>query len=630
MNRTATSTATRLKLGRLALRFLFCTTVLLSLQAWGETWKLLGPEGGTARSLAYDPQDSNRIFLGTGTGAVFLSTDGGRHWSYCTQLGGGDYVLDHIVTDPDEPKTIFISAWSAEDPKRGDLFRSRDGGFTWEPLPAMHGKSIRALAISGTSPSTLVAGAIDGIYRSATSGDTWKKISPEGDAEIRNIQSVALDPKDSNVIYAGTWHLPWKTKDGGNTWQKVSRGLDYDSDVFSIMVDGSNPNIVLASACSGIYRSTTGGRTFRKVQDIPYSARRTHVLRQNPRNLRIIFAGTTEGLWRTVDGGTSWTRASRRSIVVNDVLIDPRHSNRVLLATDRLGVLLSEDGGRTFAPSNDGYARRYVTAIVADRNNPTNLYVGIANDRESGGVFSFNRDDERWQQMSNGLGGRDVLSLQQTVKGDLVAGTGQGIFLLGRKSRRWHPTELAAAEDSQNQLSTRRHAVNSRPTSVISDARVNNLDLRDGRWLAATSHGLLKSMDEGRTWSGGEILGLQDFIAVESLDNLVVATTGTAIVVSDDGGTRWHLSVAPKGIRSLVLTPIGQIIIATRSGGFRSSDEGATWHAMSDGLPEMDISSIYRDEDNARVTGGRRRIDLREPRRRTQLAARSRGGPSDP
>ena len=90
-------------------------------------------------------------------------------------------------------------------------------------------------------------------------GDTWQRISPASDAQIKNIESIAVDPKDPNVIYAGTWHLAWKTADGGATWQHINKGMIEDSDVFSIIVDSSDPSVVFASACSGIYRSADAG-----------------------------------------------------------------------------------------------------------------------------------------------------------------------------------------------------------------------------------------------------------------------------------------------------------------------------------------------------------------------------------
>src|ERR1051325_153414 len=100
-------------------------------------WVLLGPEGGDARSLAYDPRDPSRLFLGTSAGELYLSTDSGAQWSRFAHLGdANDYVLDNIAVDPRDSNTIYVAAWSVET-TGGDLFRSRDGGRTWQALPGM-------------------------------------------------------------------------------------------------------------------------------------------------------------------------------------------------------------------------------------------------------------------------------------------------------------------------------------------------------------------------------------------------------------------------------------------------------------------------------------------------------------
>jgi photosystem II stability/assembly factor-like uncharacterized protein len=124
-------------------------------------------------------------------------------------------VLDHIAIDPNDPINMFVAAWNAQMPNTdGDLFHSKDGGRTWEIVADLHGKSLRALSISIANPRVLVAGALDGIYRSRDGGSTWERISPENHAELRNVESIAIDPANADVIYAGTWHLPWKTEDG--------------------------------------------------------------------------------------------------------------------------------------------------------------------------------------------------------------------------------------------------------------------------------------------------------------------------------------------------------------------------------------------------------------------------------
>src|SRR5207237_22260 len=152
-----------------------------------------------------------------------------------------------------------------------------------------------------------------------------------------------------DIIYAGTWHLPWKTINGGATWHSIKTGIIDDSDVFSIIVDRTDSAVVYASACSGIYKSESAGDSFRKVQGIPASARRTRVLHQDPLQPDTVYAGTTEGLWRTTDAGASWKRITPANVIVNDVLMDPQRPGRVLVATDRGGVLASSDGGATFA-----------------------------------------------------------------------------------------------------------------------------------------------------------------------------------------------------------------------------------------------------------------------------------------
>src|SRR6266853_5315480 len=147
------------------LAFSLVSTALLA----SGSWQALGPDGGDARSLAYDSHNPDHLLLGTSTGQLFVSNDAGHTWSHFARLGGDDYVLDHIAIDPQNPKHIFVSAWSVENQQAGDLFRSHDGGKNWEALSGMRGKSIRALAISASDSKVLVVGALDGIFRSKDS-----------------------------------------------------------------------------------------------------------------------------------------------------------------------------------------------------------------------------------------------------------------------------------------------------------------------------------------------------------------------------------------------------------------------------------------------------------------------------
>jgi photosystem II stability/assembly factor-like uncharacterized protein len=570
-------------------------------------WAVLGPDGGDVRSLAYDPHDPNRIFLGTSTGVIFVSEDGGHNWSRFAKLGSGDdYVLDHIAIDPKNPKTIFVSAWSVQDQSAGDIFRTHNGGKEWEPLSAMHGKSVRAMALSTSDPKIVVAGALDGVYRSRDGGNHWEHIS---DAGVKNIESIAVDPKDPNVVYAGTWHLAWKTSDGGASWQHINKGMIDDSDVFSIIVSSANPSEVFASACSGIYKSTSGGDQFQKIQGIPFTARRTRVLKQDPSNPAVVYAGTTEGLWKSVDEGKTWKRVSNPEVVVNDVLIDPRNSQRVLLATDRSGVLASDDSAATFTTANHGYTHRYVSAILPDNKDTNTLYIGVVNDREFGGVFSSRDGGQSWQQKSSGLDGRDVFTLKQSSNGTLVAGTNKGIFELAPGSAAWHPInnvvlEKTVARTVKLKTGKTKTVASTSSTRSVLEGRVSDTDLGSSRWFAATSAGLFTSKDQGKVWMGGPIAGQQDFVSVQAHESLVVAATRSSVLVSKNAGAAWEpaaLASYPINVRSVTVAPDGQIFVATREGAFHSADSGQSWNHMVAGLPDKDITSVTYDGSHKRL-----------------------------
>jgi len=282
------------------------------------------------------------------------------------------------------------------------------------------------------------------------------------------------------------------------------------------------------------------------------------------------------------------------------VLIDPRNSSRLLLATDRGGVMLSDNGGLSFLSSNHGYTHRYVTAILADVKNPDTIFVGIANDREWGGVFAF-RDMGSWQQKSVGLGGRDVFALKQTANGTLIAGTNHGIFVLDRDGSTWRPSNHLKTKKPSPGLRTAK-TIPLDPASAtdsLMDAKVNDIDIASSRWLVATSAGLFTSTDAGSTWNGGPVLGRKEFVSVHSAGSLLVAATHTDVLLSEDEGTNWQLARLPAqltSIRGLTITPDAGVLIASREGAFRSSDSGKTWELMSNGLPQRDLSFIAYDD----------------------------------
>jgi len=568
-----------------------------------QPWQPVGPDGGNVRSLAIDPKDPDHIFLGTSAGNLYLSTDRGASWSRFARPGNSaEMVLDHIVIDPSDSRNVFAAAWNAQLPNSdGDLYRSHDAGKTWEIVADLHGKSLRALSMAASDPKILVVGALDGIYRSRNGGRDFERISPANHAEIKNVESIAIDPVNPDVIYAGTWHLPWKTEDGGKTWHNIKKGVIDDSDVFSIVIDHEQPANIFISACSGIYRSDSAGELFRKIQGIPYSARRTRMLRMDPLDHNIVYAGTTEGLWKTIDAGATWKHMTGSNIVINDVLIDPRQSSRVLLATDRSGVLASDDGGVTFTASNRGFTHRQAAALLVDRTNTNVLYAGVLNDKEFGGVFVSRNAGQTWKQNSDGLDGRDVFVLRQAVDSTLVAGTDHGIFALPANASRWIPRDLPLAKP-QAAAALRKTPARAAATSELAP-RITVLELGSDKWFAATSTALFVSSDSGATWRAESLPGIGVPVSISVAGKVVAIAGRNAVAVSVSGGESWLPTKtldADFSINSVAVDNSGDVWLAARTGLFRSTDAGDSWKKISS-LRLADIQTIHFDDENHRV-----------------------------
>ena len=127
-------------------------------------------------------------------------------------------------------------------------------------------------------PNVLIAGTFNGMFRSDNSGESWSQLPTQNTPGLVHVESLAIDPRTTNTIYAGTWYLPYKSTDGGKTWKSIKNGIIDDSDIFAIDIDPRDPNHVFMSACSGIYETKNGGDSWEKVQGIPSQSRRTRAI----------------------------------------------------------------------------------------------------------------------------------------------------------------------------------------------------------------------------------------------------------------------------------------------------------------------------------------------------------------
>jgi photosystem II stability/assembly factor-like uncharacterized protein len=594
----------------------FCSIFFTAVPLHAVSWFPLGPYGGDARSFAADTHDPKHLYLGTATGWMYESPDGGRNWKRLSQIERrNDLVIKQILTDPRNSQDLIVGAYSVDRPD-GGIFVSTDGGHTWSIDADMKGQSVRALTRSASNPAILVAGTLQGVFRTVDDAKHWTQISPKGSTEIHEVESLAVDPKNPAVIYAGTWHLPWKTVDAGAHWQNIKQGIIEDSDVFSILIDPQHPQVVYASACSGIYKSMDGAAEFKKIQGIPSTARRTRKLMQDPQHLQTVYAGTTEGLYRSLDGGAQWDRLTGPNVIVNDVYVDPTDSGHVLLATDRGGVLSSTDFAATFQATNNGFSARQVTAFAADPRRPANVYVGVVNDKESGGVFESTTGGVSWLQDSEGLGGRDIFSLGMTPDGVLLAGTNHGIFrlqeglwmdssgqMVQRAPARKPGVRTASHKAASQKAEEQKAPAPAGPAELRFDDVVYSLVRGPLEMFAGTSDGLLRSNLDGSRWAAVKGLELPEARYIALLKSTIFVAGLKQMALSLDGGMRWKSIALPARltqISSVAVDDQKSLWVGGREGVFISPDDGASWRPLKD-LAINQVDGIFFDAAADRI-----------------------------
>jgi photosystem II stability/assembly factor-like uncharacterized protein len=438
------------------------------------SWSVSGPMGGDARDLAMDPSDPHRLLMGTIDGQIYETRDGGRTWARVNNFNRPGLYIDHIIIDPRDPATVYVAAHKHKQP--GGFFKTTDGGQTWRESQQLKTEALHSLTQSPSAPDILVAGSNRGVYRSRDAGETWEQLETSAYPDIRNVESLAVDPRSPDHIYVGTWHLPWKTEDGGRTWKSIKTGMIDDSDVFAIEIDQRNPDHVIASACSGIYESKNGGALWRKVQGIPSQSRRTRDILQHPAHSNVIFAGTTEGFWRSADGGTSWMLTTSRTLEINAIAVHPKEPQTIYIGTNNYGVMISRDGGRNFAPSNEGYSGRRAYFLLPDRERAGRVYAATINTATGGGFFFVSNDGgETWQPSMRNMPSRLIAYsiLQDRADANVIyLGTNLGLYRSADRGASWAPLGAPADKPAPARRPARRRAApQRRPAAAAQPAR---------------------------------------------------------------------------------------------------------------------------------------------------------------
>ena len=337
--------------------------------------------------------------------------------------------ISSIAAVPDDPLTIYVGSAS------GGVWKSKDGGLAWRPVFDEHTQSIGAVAIDPKNPKNLWVGTGesctrnsvsvgDGVYKSTDEGETWQRMGLEN---TERIAQVRVHPADGNTVWAcATGHLwnshedrgVYKTTDGGKTWKKTLY-VDADTGCSDLAVDPQDPKILYAGMWqfrrtpysfysggkgSGLYKSTDGGETWRPLKNgLPAGEKGRIAVAVAPSRPAVVYAlveADDTALYRSDDTGESWQEVNSsfniqaRPFYFAHLAVDPTDFNTVY----KPGLMLTQstDGGKSFS-SGLGFGGSVHSdhhALWINPKNPNEMLLGT-----DGGVYMTYDKSRTWRHI---------------------------------------------------------------------------------------------------------------------------------------------------------------------------------------------------------------------------------------
>ncbi len=403
-------------------------------------WRSIGPAnmGGRTADVESVPGDPNTVFVATASGGLWKTGNGGVTWKPIFERQG-TISLGDIALAPNNPDVVWAGTGESNTRNSvsfGDgVYKSTDGGKTWQHMGLRDTERISAIVINPQNPDVVYVGALGhafganeerGVFMTTDGGRTWTKtlyIDKE-----HGVSDLDIDPTNPNILYAGMWNFerkPWthrsgsekggvyKSIDGGRTWNKLSNGLPKLLGRIGVRVAPSNTNVVYAivEAKEGtLYRSDDRGETFRQVSKETRIVSRGFyytTVRVDPTNENKVYA-VASGLFVSIDGGKTFRSITGRTHIDYHALwIDPRNPKRMWQGQDG-GVAVSHDAGESWEYVNNMPLGQFYQ-IHADNRLPfynimgglqdNGSWTGPSRTREPAGIMN---DD--WRMVSFGDG----------------------------------------------------------------------------------------------------------------------------------------------------------------------------------------------------------------------------------
>jgi len=626
-------------------------------------WRGIGPyRGGRALAVAGIPGESSTFYFGAVAGGVWKTTDRGGTWEVLTD-GTPISSVGAIAVAPSQHDVIYVGTGEAA--PRGNMtygdgvYKSTDGGKTWNHVGLRDSRQIGALIIDPANPDIVLVAALGhafgpnterGVFRTTDGGKSWARVLYKD--ENTGAIDISFDPHDARIVWAALWQArrqPWnfssggpgsglyRSTDGGVTWKQLTgNGLPAGTlgriHVSVSAADSSRVYAMIEAGEGGLYRSDDGGTHWQRVNDDGRLSQRAwyfSTILADPKDRDTVYAANT-GLFRSTDAGKSFELLPARHGDHHGIWIDPVNPDRIIESSDG-GASISFDRGKTWSTQyNQPTAQFYHVSV--DTRFPYYAY-GAQQDNSSVAIAS--RSDEGaivqrdWYDASNGEAG---FVLADPRDANIVYGTNEN--LINRFNKHTMQMQVISAwpvDASGHAAKDLEHRFNWTSPLAMSPFDPDTLyygmerlykTTDDGHSWNAISPDLTRNDKSKQQASGGPIT--KDITSVEYYDTIFaiaesplskgmiwVGTDDGLIQLTRDGGGSWS-NVTPHDMPAWstisMIEPsrfeANTAYVAVdrhklddiKPYVFMTSDAGKTWTRIDPGLPEGSFVHVVRED----------------------------------
>jgi photosystem II stability/assembly factor-like uncharacterized protein len=383
---------------------------------------------GRSRGIVVDPTNSNKWYVGSVGGGVWLTEDGGTTWANLTDFKIPNLATSTIAISQTDSNTLYIGTGepfgNLDAIGGGGVFKTIDGGTTWKALSttASFG-SVGRIIVNPTDKEHVVIATTSGIYRTVNGGETWVKTYKS----TSFVQDLDADPSNFNIQYGSVNNLGIvKSTDGGASWFLIFNKNSFNPNHrrFETAVSPANPKTIFLSVYSpsgaivgvntDFYVSRDRGKTFTSLGTngtaeeanlVTGQGWYNNALMAHPYDVNTFYVGGVAVFKVTIaaDTFTSTSIASGydSSKINSNVHVDQHGLFSVLGTGQEFRILLVNDGGvYSTTMKEDPGATKGDWSVAVTGKNSTQFY-GATKQNGQDNYLAGAQDNGSWRSIGN-------------------------------------------------------------------------------------------------------------------------------------------------------------------------------------------------------------------------------------